>query len=108
MIIDETTYPLTSDNYIPIMTVKKQIVIAHTFNHDMRHYYGWKHRYNGKYKKTAPYTINSDGLIYNHFNPSFNTNFFGDNEIDKQTIVILIENDGWLREDLEKKCLLVG
>lgn len=102
MIIDETSYILPEDNFIQLETTKKHIVIGHTFNHDMRHYTGWLHRYNGKFKKTAAYTIDSNGLIYKHFNPKFHSRFFNDKDFDKKIIVILLENDGWLIKNGEK------
>jgi hypothetical protein len=39
------------------LRVKKKIIIGDTFNHDMQHVISWTHRYNGEYKKTAPFTI---------------------------------------------------
>lgn len=106
MIIDDITYALSIDNYIPIETIKKQIILAHSFNHDMRHYIGWKNRMNGEYKKTAAFSIDAAGLIYKHFDPIFHSKFFGDEEIDRQIIVILIENDGWLIKDVEKNLFI--
>lgn len=99
MIIDSASYQLTRDNYFQVESIKKQIVIGHTYNHDMKHIIGWRHRYNGKYKKTAPYTISTDGVIYEHFEPKFQSNFFNDLDMDKKSIVILLENDGWLVKD---------
>lgn len=106
MIIDDITYALTPNNYIPIDTIKKQIVIGHTFNHDMKHCVGWQNRLNGNYKKTAAFSIDAAGLVYKHFDPIYHSNFFGNKEIDKQTIVILVENDGWLIKDVEKNLFI--
>ena len=102
MIIDETTYALPSDNYLTLENQKKQIIIGHTFNHDMKHYTGWLHRYHGKYKRTTPYTIASNGLIYKHFNPKYESIYFKNKELDNKSIVILLENDGWLLKDSKK------
>ncbi len=104
--IDSTTYKLLVENYIPIETSKKQIVIGHTFNHGMKHVIGWKHRFNGKYKKTASFTISQEGIIYKHFEPKFYSELLGNKEMDKKSIVILIENDGWLLKDIEKNSFI--
>ena len=104
--IDDVTYKLSNDNYISVEYPKKQIVIGHTFNHDMRHFIGWTHKFNGKYTKTAAFTVGVNGDIYKHFDPKFYSNFFGNNDIDKKTIVILIENDGWLLKDSEKNLFI--
>lgn len=99
MVIDNVTYKLSEDNYIPIECIKTQIVLAHTFNHDMKHTVGWKHRNNGKTKKTAAFTIDAAGLVYNHFDSKFLSKFFGNLENDTKSIVILLENDGWLTKN---------
>jgi len=102
MFIDETQYKLPSKNYFPVENVKKQIVLANTNNHDMRHVIGWVNRYNGKYKKTASFTIDRNGIIHKHFEPKYQSSFFNNLEIDKKTIVILLENEGWLTHNTEK------
>ena len=101
MIIDHKTYQLPIQNYTPIESDKKQIIIGHSFNHDMRHYNGWLKRYNGQYKKTVAFTISLSGLIYQHFDPKFYSNYFKDYQINAKSIVILLENDGWLIKDSE-------
>jgi hypothetical protein len=102
MEIDLASYKLPSDNYVSTETAKKQIVFGHTFNHDMKHVIGWSHRYHGKYKKTAAYTISTDGTIYQHFDPKYHSRYFNKPELDSKCIVILLENDGWLIRDVEK------
>jgi len=106
MIIDDKTYKLSSNNYISIATEKNQIVLGHTFNHDMRHVAGWQHRYNGKYRKTAAFTVDKEGIIHNHFDPKYCSEFFQDIALDKKTIVILIENDGWLLKDTKNNAFI--
>jgi N-acetyl-anhydromuramyl-L-alanine amidase AmpD len=103
MILDEKKYVLSENNYIREETNKTQIVIGHTFNNQMRHFIGWQNRHNGKYKKTAAFTIDAAGLIYRHFDPIFKSNFFELEELNDKSIVILLENYGWLEKDVEKK-----
>lgn len=102
MVIDSKTYELEENNYIPVECIKTQIILGDTFNHNMRHYKSWKNRYNGSYKKTAPFTIATDGTIYKHFDPKYQSRYFGELERDAKSILILLENDGWLTKDLEK------
>ena len=90
---------LSSKNYDIIESIKKQIVLGNTFNRDMKHVIGWKHRYNGEYKKTASFTIDVNGIIYKHFDPKYQSKFFNDLTLDSKSIVILLENDGWLTKN---------
>ena len=106
MIIDDKTYKLASKNYIAIETEKTQIILGHTFNNDMKHIIGWKNRYNGSYKKTAAFTIAKDGTIYKHFDPKFSSNYFNNTNLNSKSIVILLENEGWLLKDLEKNVFI--
>lgn len=102
MRIDNLTYILTPSNFVPIETEKKLIVIGHTFNHDMKHYVGWCHRYNGEYKKTAAFTITKEGDVYRHFSPRYYARFLTSNDLNVKSIVILLENDGWLIKNGER------
>jgi len=101
MIIDNTSYKLTKDNYKAVECEKTQIVIGNTNNRDMRHVIGWLHRYNGIYKKTAAFTIDKEGNVFKHFEPKYYTRYFNNLVLDKKTIVILIENEGWLLKNGE-------
>lgn len=101
MLIDETTYILPDANYVKVETIKKQIVIAHTGSIDMRHIPKWKHRLNGKYNKTAAFSIDVAGNVYRHFDPIYFSKFIGELELDKKSIIILVENEGWLSKNTE-------
>jgi hypothetical protein len=98
--IDKKTYKLEDVNYLNVETNKKRIIIGNSFSINMNHYNGWVNRYNGKYKKTAMYTISIDGKIYEHFNPKYYSEMIGNEDFDKSTITILLENEGWLIKDL--------
>lgn len=102
MVLDEKTYVLSENNYIKEETKKTQIVIGHTFNDQMKHFFGWKHRYNGKYKKTAAFTIDAAGFVYKHFEPKFKSDFFNSDDLNDKSIIILLENYGSLSKDVEK------
>ena len=93
-------FKLSDENYIAIETPKKRIVIGNTFSINMNHYIGWTKRLNGKFKRTANYTIELDGNIHEHFSPKYYSNFMNDNKLDENTISIILENEGWLTKDL--------
>ena len=90
---------LPERNYYTVESIKKQIVIGHTNNNNMNHIKSWLFRYNGMYKKTAPFTITKSGEIYNHFNPKYQSDYFDDIPLNSKTIVILLENEGWLKKN---------
>jgi len=100
MIIDEQTYRLEEKQYIPIECIKKQIVIGNTWNNNMRHVIGWNKRNNGQYQKTAAFTIDAAGVIYKHFEPTYQSKYFSTLEQNTKSIVILLENEGWLTRNL--------
>lgn len=102
----DKSYILSKNNYNNVESIKKQIVIGNTNNHDMKHYIGWVNRYNGNYKKTAAFTIDTDGVIYKHFEPRYQSEYFKDLEQNNKSIIILLENDGWLTKDVEKNSFL--
>jgi len=93
-------YRLSSKNYINEETEKTRIVIGNTFSVNMNHYIGWTKRLNGEFKRTANYTITIDGEIHEHFLPKYYSNYLNDKNLNKSSIVILLENEGWLVKDL--------
>jgi len=101
--INDSTYTLPEKNYNKVETNKKRIVIGNSFSIDMQHYTGWLTKYNGKYKKTSAYTIDINGEIHQHFNPKYYSEVTGNNDFDESTILILIENEGWLIKDLNQE-----
>jgi len=102
MKINEEKYKLSPNNFIKKLSLKKQIVIGNTFNNGMKHTIGWNTRYNGNYKKTAHFTISLDGTIYKHFDSCYCSEYFGDTTLDGKSIIILIENNGWVLKDAKK------
>lgn len=94
-------YVLTPNNFYEVETEKTQIVIGSTFSSKMNHFKGWKTRLNGKYKKTTHYTIDINGRVYEHFDPKYYSTFIGVDNIDRNIISIVLENQGWLKKDLK-------
>jgi N-acetyl-anhydromuramyl-L-alanine amidase AmpD len=102
MVIDETTYTLPKKNFLVTKTPKTKIILANTFTKDMKHVKGWLHRYNGYYKNTAPFTISKDGKVYKHYEPMYSNKLLKNNELNLNSIIILLENEGWLLKNLDK------
>jgi hypothetical protein len=103
MEINKELYKLGEDNFINEGTIKSRIVLGNTFTTNMQHTIGWENRSGGKYKGTAMFTIAIDGTIYQHFSPNCFSNFFDEVELSESTISILIENEGWLTDNLLTK-----
>jgi len=95
MVIDYDTYVLNETNYYQEVYTKTQIVIGHTGRKDMRHFDTWLNRRNGNYKKTANFTIDKDGTIYQHFDPKYYSDFLGIDQ-DRCNVSIVLVNPGWL------------
>lgn len=95
-------YVLNENNYISSETVKKSIILGNMPLSPDKNFLKWRTRYNGNYKKTAAFTIDVAGSIYNHFNPKYSSTILNNVELDKRNIVILLENEGWLSETDEK------
>ena len=92
--INSKDYLLKESNYYNLINNKNKIILANSGNIGLNHYYGWLKRYNGKYKKTAQYTVLRDGQIINHFDPKYCSDFMSNAIIDDSSIIILLENLG--------------
>jgi N-acetyl-anhydromuramyl-L-alanine amidase AmpD len=105
-IINDTKYKLSKKNYIADEFSKLQIILANTFNTNMQHFEGWTRRNNGAYKKTAPFTIDIKGNIYQHYDPKYHSKYLGIKGVDEISIPILIENEGWLTMDVQNNVFI--
>lgn len=101
--INYTSYTLTDKNYYSEIHEKKQIVIGNTFNSDMNHFIGWKHRMNGLYKKVSTFTIDTNGEIFQHYDPSYYSEFLNNSLYNKHIISIALVNQGWFDYDVTGK-----
>lgn len=97
--INNKRYILPETNYYKKEYIKTQIVIGHTGRTGMKHFDGWVNRRNNKYKSTANFTVDTDGEIYEHFNPKYYSDFIGV-EQDKSNISITMVNIGWLEYNI--------
>tara|TARA_R110002126_G_scaffold252765_1_gene395833 strand:+ start:70 stop:372 length:303 start_codon:yes stop_codon:yes gene_type:complete len=100
MNIDKKKYKLSDKNYNKKEFKKHQVVLGNSFADNLNHVKGWEYRLGGDYTKTSAYTIDRKGNIYQHYDPKYYSDFIGDKMIDKKSISITIENQGWLLKDL--------
>lgn len=76
---------------------KTQILLCHTsrpltyFNNSL------KYRLDGEYTRIPTYTISKSGKVIQNYDSNHYSEFFGVDKIDKNTIVISLENLGWLK-----------
>ena len=54
-------------------------------------------RHNGKYDRQPHFIISKEGVVVKTANPKQYTNFFGYKEIDSNIVVVLLENEGWVK-----------
>jgi hypothetical protein len=83
-------------------TKKKQIVLINTGCSIDDYITRINLRYNKQYKKIPTFTIARSGAIYQHYDPINTSQILDNQDFDKQSIVIALENIGWLQynEDL--------
>lgn len=86
--------------YYQVMSDKHQIVIGHSYSDSIDYVDNWEKRNGGRYKMTVPFSIDLDGVIYQHYDPKYSSEFIG-SEIDDNIIPINLVNEGWLLKDEE-------
>ncbi len=95
----ENLYELTDFNPIGTSAKKTRIILTET-KRDYRNYIlSLKYRYNKKNPYLPNYVITKEGKIFNIIKPDQYSNFMGDEDIDKTSIVIALENLSWLKKN---------
>ena len=98
MHIDKETYKISKDNHYKTKTIKTQIVIGVSLRKSNYHITRLQHKEYGKTKRWNTYTISRDGIIYQHYDDKYYTDFLNIKEGDKHSISIILENMGSLFE----------
>ena len=75
---------------------KTQIILCHTSREVEEYLTSLKFRYNGAYDRIPHYIIERTGLVKQLLPENSYTNFFTDQKINQNTVVISLENLGWL------------
>jgi len=78
---------------------KNQIILVHTSRNVGEYLASLKHRHNGDYNKIPHYVISRKGEIIQLLDNDQYTNFFNDPIYDKKSIVISLENLGWIEKE---------
>ena len=79
-----------------IHKTKKQIILCHTSREVEEYLTSLKFRYNGKYDKIPHCVVKKDGDVLQLLENSKAPNFFYDEKINNNSIIISLENLGWL------------
>jgi len=77
---------------------KKQIILCHTSREVEEYLTSLKIRYNGNFDRIPNYVINRNGDVIELINEQSYSNFFNDNSINKNSLIICLENLGWLEK----------
>lgn len=78
---------------------KKQILLTHTSRNIRDYISGLKYRYNGDYEKLPHYIISREGEIFQILPPETYGKYLESASYNKQTIIISLENLGWLKKN---------
>jgi hypothetical protein len=76
---------------------KTQIILCHTSRPLTYFSNSLKYRLDGEYTRIPTYNISKNGNVIQNFNPENYSDFFGIEEVDKSSIIVCLENLGWLK-----------
>jgi N-acetyl-anhydromuramyl-L-alanine amidase AmpD len=77
---------------------KNQIILTHTGRNVENYLVSLRYRYNGKFDRIPNYVINKNGDILQLLNDIEHTNYFKEPNINRNGIIICLENLGWLEK----------
>lgn len=87
-------------NFKPIGRVKnkKQIILCHSSREATNYLASLSFRFNSKFDRIPHFFIDKAGETFQLMNENSFSNFFSDNQINQQSIIIVLENLGWLEK----------
>ena len=77
---------------------KTQIILCHTSREVQEYLASLQFRYNSKYDKIPNYVVTRDGKALQLLDDTSYSNFFSDSQINKNSVIICLENLGWLEK----------
>lgn len=95
----ENIYELTDFKEKGVNENKKQIILSDTGRGYKNYINSLKYRYNKKTPYLPNYIISKNGNTYEIMKPEKYSEFMKDINIDKNSIVICMENNGWLKKN---------
>lgn len=99
MVTNKEYYFDDSEHIQKNRTKKKQIILTHSSCTIDEYLIKIKTRHNGKYNRMPCFFISQSGEIYQHFNPVYYNKMMEQQQIEKHSITISLENVGWLFKD---------
>jgi N-acetyl-anhydromuramyl-L-alanine amidase AmpD len=91
-------YELTDFNPKGTNRVKKQIILTETGRSYKNYINSLKYRYNKKNPYLPHFVITKKGEVYKILKENEYSSFMYDNEVNKKSIIISLENYGWLKK----------
>jgi N-acetyl-anhydromuramyl-L-alanine amidase AmpD len=95
----ENLYELTDFNPIGENEKKTQIILSDTKRDYKNYIQSLRYRYNKKNPYLPHYVITKTGDIYNIMDPKMYSNYMENEDHDKKSIIICLENFGWLKKN---------
>jgi hypothetical protein len=77
---------------------KYQIILTHTGRNVVNYLASLRYRHNGKFDRIPNYVINKKGEILQLLDNIEHTNYFDEPNINRNGIIISLENFGWLEK----------
>ena len=77
---------------------KHQIILTHTGRNVENYLASLRYRHNGKFDRIPNYVINKKGVVLQLLNDIEHTNYFKEPNINRNGIIICLENLGWLEK----------
>ena len=93
-VIDRETYKISEKNYYKEEQPKSQIIISSSNRKSNNHLLRLLKKENGLTTNWNTYTITREGVIYEHYNPVYYSDFIGNQNIDIKSVSIVLENMG--------------
>ena len=77
---------------------KSQIILTHTSRNVENYLASLRYRYNGKFDRIPNYIITKEGKVLQLLNNIEHTSYFTEKNINRNSIIISLENLGWLEK----------
>jgi hypothetical protein len=94
----ENLYELTEFKPVGKNNKKTQIILSDTKRDCKNYIQSLRYRYNNNNPYLPHYVISKTGEVYNIIDPKMYSNYMENDEYDKKSIIICLENFGWLKK----------
>jgi N-acetyl-anhydromuramyl-L-alanine amidase AmpD len=87
-----------SNNFVGTNQNKTQIILTHTSRDVEEYLTSLKYRMNGKFSRIPHYVVAKDGSVIQTLSEEQYSDFFYYSQINEQSIIVSLENLGWLEK----------